>query len=241
MRRLKVKRNDMISFTLIELLVVIAIIAILASLLLPALQQARRRGKFIVCINNFATLGKAYAFYSDDNRGLIMPDYNGHKVGGKRYANRYWAYERLTPTTEMAGMLAPYLGTIQQSVIGGWYKWATDRVKSRFLCPERELSERSWGGNTNVFFIGLNNTHSDIKKTVASLHRPSRHAALLEGSGITSLPYADDIATKIFFPHPSSVCNVLTAGGNVMSLPRGKFPSNKTCTFWSPTSTYDKW
>jgi prepilin-type N-terminal cleavage/methylation domain-containing protein len=72
--RRKLKMNREKAFTLIELLVVISIIALLVSIMLPALSRTRAVAKKIVCLNNLRNLGLGIEFYLQENNQIFPPD-----------------------------------------------------------------------------------------------------------------------------------------------------------------------
>ncbi len=67
-------------FTLIELLVVISIIALLMSILMPALSKTKEQAKTVICLSNLHQHGLAWKLYTDDHKGILVPEIHGRWV-----------------------------------------------------------------------------------------------------------------------------------------------------------------
>lgn len=81
MTKRTLRRSGTHGFTLVELLVVIGIIAVLISMLLPALNKARQAAQMAVCQSNLRQIGQGYHLYASEHRGALVP-YGGYYYPG---------------------------------------------------------------------------------------------------------------------------------------------------------------
>ncbi len=111
------------AFTLIELLVVIAIIAILAAMLLPALNQARARARKTQCTSNLKQVGTGLELYGTDYDIYPAARPPDAQAWGRNF---HWWYFRV----------GPYLGMPVPKTASTWAEAAAYRNKAALRCPE---------------------------------------------------------------------------------------------------------
>ncbi|MBI4324114.1 MAG: prepilin-type N-terminal cleavage/methylation domain-containing protein [Chloroflexi bacterium] len=154
-------RRPWTGFTLVELLVVIAIIAVLASLLLPAIGNAKVRARTIECLNNKKQLGLAWTLYADDHEGrlvsnssdawAILPDWFHSPVwvpGWMSWDTRPEVTNYAHLVTQPNAHLAPYLSFSYRP-----YKCPADK----FLSP----AQKALGWRERVRSVSMNKWMGD--------------------------------------------------------------------------------
>jgi prepilin-type N-terminal cleavage/methylation domain-containing protein/prepilin-type processing-associated H-X9-DG protein len=110
------------AFTLIELLVVIAIIAILASMLIPALGGAREKAQSAACMNNLRQISLSFQLYTDDSDNYMPAPWTSANdvVANPPYSHFWWAGTNDTDVQHSAPYYADTVINGGWSTVGAW-------------------------------------------------------------------------------------------------------------------------
>ncbi len=209
-------------FTLIELLVVIAIIAILAAMLLPALNAARERARSTKCINLLKQQGLAMSMYAGDYKEYFPINV----TDGSPIQGNYMQFDHRPPKLLITG---GYLGESGITTHGEAFYKAVER---HFKCPSDKGIFNFWetGGYGFLSYWFFFITDTTIKGWYLPGDTGKRGRNMLSGNNISpsnwimadgNTPY-NNVTTQLL-NHGNNI-NVLSVGGHVKTVKRSSMP-----------------
>lgn len=211
------------AFTLVELLVVIAIIALLMSILVPALNRAREQGKRIVCCSKLKQLQYCWQLYVDDNDNKVPSNVAAPDVDG------IW---RNTPGSWIGDSNAKVDPDTTRIENGAFFKGKYNRTMKLYQCPaDRSRVQPHNGGpagmkrtrsySMNANFGGPKGRPSVINSAIA-IRRPARlfvfleeHDDFIDDASFTVNPAPADTWSNIPGDRHNHGCDFSFADGHV--------------------------